>query len=106
MELRYRTAIVLVVVLWATAARVVQGQIFVGSVSGTPQDLSGFVGEYNLDGTAINSHFIGGTPSDIATAGSSLYLMNGGGETASSITRFTTDGRRCQWEALLACDAD
>ena len=92
MELRYRTAIVLVLVLWAMAARVVQGQIFVGSVSGFPQNFSGSIGEYNLDGSPINPALIGGAWNDIEIAGSTMYVLNSGGGFAGTISRFTTGG--------------
>ena len=77
-DLRVRMVVVLVV--WATAVRVGLGQIFVGDVTGTPQTLSGWIGEYNLDGSQINPALAVGTLIDISIVGPSIYVMNRGGE--------------------------
>src|SRR5579871_5061332 len=71
---------------------IVHGQIFVGSVTGTPQDLHGAIGEYNFDGSVINPALTGGTPIDISIVGSNMFVINTGGEFASSYTEYTTGG--------------
>jgi DNA-binding beta-propeller fold protein YncE len=87
-----RVRLVVVLVIWAMAARVGLGQIFVGNYTGTPQTLSGWIGEYDLDGSVINPALTGGVPTDISIVGSSMYVMNGGGEFGSLISKYTTGG--------------
>jgi hypothetical protein len=83
-------ALVLVLASWAATAH---AQIFVGDITGNgPQDLHGSIHKYNLDGSIVNPTFAPGTAADIQIAGSTMYVMNRGGEFNSTLSKFTTDG--------------
>ena len=94
MELRYRTAIVLVLVLWAMAAQVVQGQIFVGSVSGFPQNFSGSDRRIQFGWQPDQPRADRGSRgTTLQLPDRRMYVLNAGGGFAGSIGRFTTGGR-------------
>jgi hypothetical protein len=70
-------------------------QIFVTNVYGTPQTLDGSVGEYNLDGTTVNSALIPSGlkgPIDIVATNNNLFVLNSGGEFIGSVNRYTISG--------------
>ena len=82
---------ILAVVLW-TGLLPAQGQIFVDSDNGFAGD--GSVGEYNLNGTAINTSLIpyGSLylPNQMTASGSYLYIVNATG--SGTIGKYTTSG--------------
>jgi DNA-binding beta-propeller fold protein YncE len=83
------------VVLLCAMSESAHAQIFVSNVFGTPQTINGSIGEYNLDGSAVNSALIPSGlagPVDIVTSGASLFVVNSGGEFIGSIDQFTTSG--------------
>ena len=88
-HLKRPAALALVLMAMLVTAR---GQLFVTSENGFANDAS--LGEYNLDGSAINASLIpsGGLylPLGMTITGSSLYITDGGA--ANSIGQYTTSG--------------
>ena len=74
-------------------ARPAQGQIFVssytGSVLASPGGDLGIVGQFNLDGSAINpTRFAAPSATDMMVDGSNLYIANTGAGFAGSIDQY------------------